>query len=40
MSVFGGRMKSGGRFWVGAFGRNLASVAVKTLSLLLNKDIL
>jgi hypothetical protein len=28
-SAFGGCLESGGRFCVGAFGRNLASVAVK-----------
>jgi hypothetical protein len=28
-SAFGGSMESGGRFCAGAFGRNLASVAVK-----------
>jgi hypothetical protein len=28
-SAFGGSMESGGRFYVGAFDRNLASVAVK-----------
>jgi hypothetical protein len=30
--VFGGRLESGGRFCGGAFGRNLASVAVKMFS--------
>jgi hypothetical protein len=30
--LFGGSMDSGGRFWVGAFGRNLASVAVRMFS--------
>jgi hypothetical protein len=29
-SAFGGSLELGGRFCVGAFGRNLASVAVKT----------
>jgi hypothetical protein len=28
-SAFGGSLESGGRFCVGAFGRNLASVALK-----------
>jgi hypothetical protein len=28
-SAFGGSLESGGRFRVGAFGRNLASVTVK-----------
>jgi hypothetical protein len=31
-SAFGGSLESGGRFCVGAFGRNLASVAVKIFS--------
>jgi hypothetical protein len=31
-SAFGGSLESGGRFCVGAFGRNLASVAMKMLS--------
>jgi hypothetical protein len=31
-SAFGGSLESGGRFCVGAFGRNLASVAVKMFS--------
>jgi hypothetical protein len=31
-SVFGGSLESGGWFCVGAFGRNLASVAVKVFS--------
>jgi hypothetical protein len=31
-STFGGILESGGRFCVGAFGRNLASVAVKIFS--------
>jgi hypothetical protein len=31
-SAFGGNLESGGRFCVGAFGRNLASVAVKMFS--------
>jgi hypothetical protein len=31
-SAFGGSLGSGGRFCVGAFGRNLASVAVKMFS--------
>jgi hypothetical protein len=31
-SAFGGILESGGRFCVGAFGRNLASVAVKMFS--------
>jgi hypothetical protein len=30
--AFGGSLVSGGRFCVGAFGRNLASVAVKMFS--------
>jgi hypothetical protein len=30
--MFGGNLVSGGRFCVGAFGRNLASVAVKIFS--------
>jgi hypothetical protein len=30
--VFGWSLQSGGRFCVGAFGRNLASVAVKMFS--------
>jgi hypothetical protein len=34
-SAFGGRLESGGPFCVGAFGRNLASVAVKMFSLLI-----
>jgi hypothetical protein len=29
VSAFGGTLESGGRFCVGAFGRNLDSVAVK-----------
>jgi hypothetical protein len=39
--VFGGSLKSGSRFLVGAFGRNLASVAVKMFShlILLKKKI-
>jgi hypothetical protein len=32
MVGFGGSLQSGGRFCVGAFGRNLASVAVKMFS--------
>jgi hypothetical protein len=31
-SAFGGSLESGGRFYVGAFGRNLASVTVKMFS--------
>jgi hypothetical protein len=31
-SAFGGSLESSGRFCVGAFGRNLASVAVKMFS--------
>jgi hypothetical protein len=31
-SAFGGNLESGGRFCVGAFGRNLASVAVMMFS--------
>jgi hypothetical protein len=31
-SAFGGSLESGGRFYVGAFDRNLASVAVKMFS--------
>jgi hypothetical protein len=31
-SAFGGSLESGGRFCVGAFGRNLTSVAVKMFS--------
>jgi hypothetical protein len=31
-SAFGGSLESGGWFCVGAFGRNLASVAMKILS--------
>jgi hypothetical protein len=31
-SAFGGSLESGGRFCVDAFGRNLASVAVKMFS--------
>jgi hypothetical protein len=31
-SAFGGNLESGGRFCVGAFDRNLASVAVKMFS--------
>jgi hypothetical protein len=31
-SAFGGSLESGGRFYVVAFGRNLASVAVKMFS--------
>jgi hypothetical protein len=31
-SAFGGSLESGGRFCVGAFGRNLASVALKMFS--------
>jgi hypothetical protein len=31
-SEFGGSLKSGGRFCVGAFGSNLASIAVKMFS--------
>jgi hypothetical protein len=31
-SAFGGSVESGGRFCIGAFGRNLASVAVKMFS--------
>jgi hypothetical protein len=31
-SAFGGSLESGCRFCVGAFGRNLASVAVKMFS--------
>jgi hypothetical protein len=31
-SAFGGSLESGGRFCVGGFGRNLASVAVKMFS--------
>jgi hypothetical protein len=34
-SAFGRCLESGGRFCVGAFGRNLASVAVKKFSLLI-----
>jgi hypothetical protein len=34
-SAFGGSLESGGRFCVGAFGRNLASVAVKMFSRLM-----
>jgi hypothetical protein len=34
-SAFGGSLESGGRFCVGAFGRNLASVAVKVSSRLI-----
>jgi hypothetical protein len=34
-SAFGGSLESGGRFCVGAFGRNLASVAVKMFSYLI-----
>jgi hypothetical protein len=30
--LFGGSLESGGRFFVGAFGRNLALVAVKMFS--------
>jgi hypothetical protein len=32
VGAFGGSVESGGRFCVGAFGRNLASVAVKMFS--------
>jgi hypothetical protein len=39
-SAFGGSLESGGRFCVGAFGRNLASVTVTMLSYLLYKEIL
>jgi hypothetical protein len=35
-SAFGGGLESGGRFCVGAFGRNLASVAVKMFSYLVH----
>jgi hypothetical protein len=31
-SAFGGSLEPGGRFCVGAFGRNLVSVAMKTFS--------
>jgi hypothetical protein len=34
--VFGGSLESGGRFCVGAFDRNLASVAVKMFSHLID----
>jgi hypothetical protein len=34
-SAFGESLESGGRFCVGAFGRNLASVAVKLFARLL-----
>jgi hypothetical protein len=34
-SAFGGSLDSGGRFCVGAFGRNTASVAVKMFSQLI-----
>jgi hypothetical protein len=34
-SAFGGSLESGCRFCVGAFGRNLASVAVKMFSRLI-----
>jgi hypothetical protein len=34
-SAFGGSLESGGRFCVGAFGRNLASVAKKMFSYLI-----
>jgi hypothetical protein len=37
---FGVSLESGGVFCVGAFGRNLASVAVKTRSHLFHKEIL
>jgi hypothetical protein len=36
VSAFGGSLKSGGRFCIGAFGRNLASVAVKMFSHFIN----
>jgi hypothetical protein len=36
LSAFGGRLESGGRFGVGAFCRNLASVAVKMFSHLIH----
>jgi hypothetical protein len=32
MVGYGGSLESGGRFFVGAFGRNLASVTVKMCS--------
>jgi hypothetical protein len=35
-SAFSGSLESGGRFRVGAFGRNLTSVAVKMFSHLIN----
>jgi hypothetical protein len=31
-SAFGGSLETGGRFCVGAFGKNLASIAVKIFS--------
>jgi hypothetical protein len=34
-SAFGGSLESGGRFCVGAFGRNVASVAVNMFSCLI-----
>jgi hypothetical protein len=34
-SAFVGRLESGGRFCVGAFGKNLASVALKMVSRLI-----
>jgi hypothetical protein len=40
-SVFGGSQESVGRFCIGAFGRKLASVAVKTFShLILFKNVI
>jgi hypothetical protein len=38
--TFGGSLESGGRFCVGAFGRNLASVAVKMFPHLIYLEML